>query len=198
MTLPKDPQKVQEYRDKLSKALKIRWTPEERAKQSERLKFRFENPEKRAKLSKTNKGQIRSVKIKQKMSISAKARCTPEYRKKMSLIAKANGVGAIKGHIHSPETRLKISQSHKANWEGIPRGVDLDDFNRSCWENEKWRKAVLEHDNYTCQYCGQIRGELNAHHIFLWSTHPLFRFLLWNGKTLCLKCHKKVHSKKEE
>ncbi len=188
MPPPKDPQKCQEWKDKLSRIAKER------------------------EFGKWNKGKKRksfSEETKRKMSLAAKARglgywnkgkhFSSETRLKMSRIAKAKGFGRRKGHIHSAETKLKISQSHKARYEGIERVADLHPSRGASYEYGEWRTAVFERDDYTCRDCGQHGGELNAHHMFQWSTHELFRYLLWNGITLCKKCHKKIkvqHKKK--
>ncbi len=153
MPLPKDPQKHQEYRDKMSQA---------------------------------NKGKVLSQQTKLKLSQANKGKPTSEQTKlKMSL--------AHMGYVHSVEAKQKMSQSHKARWEGIETKSSLDGpHHRECFEHKEWKRKVFERDEYTCQDCGQIGGGLNAHHIFQWATHILFRFLVWNGKTLCLKCHKKI------
>ena len=61
---------------------------------------------------------------------------------------------------------------------------------------KKWRIAVFERDSYSCQNCGQVGGELNAHHIKHFSTFKKLRYELSNGLTLCVECHKRVHKKK--
>lgn len=60
-------------------------------------------------------------------------------------------------------------------------------------EYYRWRKSVFKRDNYTCQICGQIGGELNAHHIEFFSKNLEKRIDINNGITLCIDCHKKIH-----
>lgn len=55
-----------------------------------------------------------------------------------------------------------------------------------------WRKAVFQRDDYTCQHCGDRGGNLNADHIEPWATFPEKRYLLENGRTLCVPCHRKT------
>ena len=66
---------------------------------------------------------------------------------------------------------------------------------RNSKEYKEWRTEVFRRDNYTCQNCGVIGGELNAHHIKPFSRFPAFRFDVDNGITLCKKCHKLAHKR---
>ena len=66
---------------------------------------------------------------------------------------------------------------------------------RNCARYKDWRKAVFQRDNYTCQYCKNYGGKLNAHHIEHFSKNTQRRFDIDNGITLCKSCHKKEHSK---
>lgn len=67
--------------------------------------------------------------------------------------------------------------------------------NRKYNEYYKWRQAVYERDNFTCQCCGDdTGGNLVAHHILNYSEHEELRTELDNGITLCdIKCHKAFH-----
>jgi len=55
-----------------------------------------------------------------------------------------------------------------------------------------WRKQVFERDNYTCQHCNQRGGKLQADHIIPWSMDIEKRYDIDNGRTLCIKCHRKT------
>lgn len=57
----------------------------------------------------------------------------------------------------------------------------------------EWRTNVFKRDKYTCQSCGQVGGNLNAHHIEHWKNNKEKRFNLNNGQTLCFECHVQVH-----
>lgn len=60
--------------------------------------------------------------------------------------------------------------------------------------NGEWTRDVLLSDNYTCQCCNRVGGNLVAHHIdgFNWCVEK--RTDIKNGATLCEKCHKLFHS----
>lgn len=56
-----------------------------------------------------------------------------------------------------------------------------------------WRLAVFERDKFTCQCCGKRGKKLTAHHLNNFAEHPVERFDVDNGVTLCKKCHKAFH-----
>lgn len=77
-----------------------------------------------------------------------------------------------------------------SNWRGGKKSESAKI--RASDEYKAWRKAVFERDRYTCQWCGQVGGELNADHIKSFARHPELRLELSNGRTLCVPCHKKT------
>lgn len=61
---------------------------------------------------------------------------------------------------------------------------------RSTSKYQKWRTRIFKRDNYTCQLCFKRGGELQADHIKPFAFFPKLRFILSNGRTLCIECHK--------
>ena len=57
-------------------------------------------------------------------------------------------------------------------------------------EHRVWREAIFERDNYTCQFCKNIGGYLQADHIKMYSKYPKLAWELSNGRTLCKECHR--------
>lgn len=114
-------------------------------------------------------------------------RYSNEYKKKMSQIAKERGFGLWSGPHWMGE--------RNPNWKGgvCPENLKI----RNTPEYRKWRKAVFERDNYTCQICHVRSGGgkavfLNAHHIKGFARFPELRFELTNGITLCRPCHERI------
>lgn len=114
-------------------------------------------------------------------------RFSDEHKKKLSL----NHRGMF-GRKHSVEARKKMSLRHKGSksylWKG---GVSpINRRIRRSFEYRLWREAVFARDGWTCVWCGQVGGRLNADHIKRFSDYPELRFALDNGRTLCEPCHK--------
>jgi 5-methylcytosine-specific restriction endonuclease McrA len=78
-----------------------------------------------------------------------------------------------------------------SNWKGGTATDRRPEMSTVKYKN--WKYGVFKRDNYTCQHCGVRGGNLNAHHIKSWTYFPEFRYLLKNGITLCLKCHRKTY-----
>ncbi len=72
----------------------------------------------------------------------------------------------------------------------------LNHDKRNYSEYLEWRLSVFKRDNFTCRDCGQVGGELNAHHIKGYKKYPKLRIELSNGITLCEKCHRNRHKKR--
>lgn len=73
--------------------------------------------------------------------------------------------------------------------------IRVDSDKRRSYRYKKWITAVYERDNFTCQQCFSS-GNIHAHHIKAWSSHPELRYDLSNGITLCQDCHQKIHGRK--
>jgi 5-methylcytosine-specific restriction endonuclease McrA len=77
------------------------------------------------------------------------------------------------------------SKSHF--WKG---GLSKENYRfRRTVVYRKWRMAVYERDNYTCQKCGKRGGKLQAHHLKSFEKYPELRLDVSNGQTLCIACH---------
>jgi endogenous inhibitor of DNA gyrase (YacG/DUF329 family) len=86
---------------------------------------------------------------------------------------------------------FRYSGENHPNWTG--RKSELKRL-RSLPKYTRWSKAVLERDNYTCQLCNKRGGDLHAHHIKSFLEYPDYRFDVGNGLTLCVQCHRNLHS----
>lgn len=56
----------------------------------------------------------------------------------------------------------------------------------------RWREAVFERDDHTCQQCDIRGGALQAHHIKPVRCYPWLAVEIDNGITLCEDCHDDV------
>jgi uncharacterized protein YlzI (FlbEa/FlbD family) len=136
--------------------------------------------------------------------------CSLSYRNKFDNPAKRDDVRIANSvrmklvgcvQLQTPEARLKQRNSIKGNghwnWQGGKTKESTILRNRI--ETRNWRESVFKRDNYTCQNCGERNHKgngktvtLNADHIKPWSLFPELRWVLSNGRTLCLLCHKKT------
>ena len=107
------------------------------------------------------------------------------------------GLQVSLGMKRSLDTRKKISDSKKGEksytWKG---GVTpINKKARQTFELKLWREAVLERDDYTCQFCGIKKGKrqgMEVDHIKSFARFPELRTSIENGRTLCNPCHRKT------
>jgi hypothetical protein len=94
--------------------------------------------------------------------------------------------------------RRKISEAQRGSksvhWKG---GINAElMLIRHSIEFRLWCEAVFARDNWTCQKCGRIGGNLHPHHIKGFTKYPELRFAINNGITLCAgkdSCHAMIH-----
>jgi len=97
---------------------------------------------------------------------------------------------------HSSNSR-RFLINHRLKGENHPMYKPLSpnrDRKHTGSDYRLWRIEVLKRDNYTCVCCCQVGGKLNAHHVLPVAKFVEFMHLVIAGKTLCLECHKEVHS----
>lgn len=87
--------------------------------------------------------------------------------------------------------RESLAGENASNWQGGKS--TRHHIIRGGAEYKEWRQAVFERDNWTCQDCRKRGGNLHAHHIFPFADFSEHRFEIWNGVTLCMGCHTKLH-----
>ena len=63
---------------------------------------------------------------------------------------------------------------------------------RGSTQAAEWAKKVKERDDYTCQICGDRGGRLHSDHILPFIYFEEFRYDLFNGRTLCVECHRRT------
>lgn len=106
---------------------------------------------------------------------------------------------ALTGIVRTPEHKANIAKARKNqvmasgekhwNWKG---GITpINQKLRKSEQYDQWRDAVYKRDNYTCVECG-AQGDLQADHIKQFAFYPELRFDVSNGRTLCIPCHKKT------
>ncbi len=83
-----------------------------------------------------------------------------------------------------------FSGDNNPSWKGGVTSKHI--LIRTSAKYAEWRWSIFKRDNYTCVLCGQRGGELNADHIKAFAKFPELIFELDNGRTLCIKCHRKT------
>lgn len=106
------------------------------------------------------------------------------------------------GSTHTSETRRKMRDKKIGNggpthwnWKASADHNHRKEMNTK--QGRLWRWEVKRRDKHKCQVCGLSAPTVKvvAHHIKPWKDFPEFRFDVLNGITLCVACHKGVHSK---
>ena len=156
-----------------------------------------------AKIRVANRGQQRSLEVRQKMS-EAQKQCgnrppsmkgikhSDTFKQKCSV--RRGKKAPWYGRHHSIVTRMKLSKQRRGkrgvNWQG---GLTpITESARHTIEFKLWREAIFARDNWTCQGCGQKGRKLHPHHIKSFAKYPELRFNIENGITLCEDCHKRT------
>lgn len=157
--------------------------------QKEKLRIaslgRKHSTETRRKMSERLKGNKRALnckrseEFKKKVSESLRGRPSPLKGKKLSIEARK---------VRSENQKMLVAQGVHPFWRG---GIyKTHQRLRGQFAYRLWREAVFKRDNYTCQFCGERGGRLNADHIKPFALFPELRLELSNGRTLCVPCHK--------
>ena len=150
-------------------------------------------------------GKVRSEKARQNMSKAAMGKIVSEKtKKKLSKIFKG-------------KPNLKARGKNSGGWKGGISSLSYMLRNGLSWK--LWRNNVFERDDHTCRKCFKRGGELHPHHRKHFSVilkeflkeydqfspiedkETLFRlaekhkpfWMIINGVTLCINCHKDVH-----
>jgi hypothetical protein len=186
----------------------------------------------RDKISKKLKGHKVSKITRKKISKANSGENNGMFAKKVSKATRSKMSEAQTERYKDPKEREKTGKQSRKFWKnpelkkklslslggtGTPyEKLDLTYTIRHLPEYLEWRDKVYQRDNYTCQECGQMGYELEAHHLkrlsellkeflHLYSNYSpiedkeillqlaLNYKLFWNldnGQTLCKKCHK--------
>ena len=107
------------------------------------------------------------------------------YLKNYGHMAKRVGINPHTGEI-------ELTNKKRFSWEALD-----SDYRRDI-RYKKWRISVFERDEYKCQHCGQVGGQLEAHHIKPFRQWESLRFEITNGITLCRTCHLELHSRERK
>uniref|UniRef100_A0A6M3ITA6 Homing endonuclease n=1 Tax=viral metagenome TaxID=1070528 RepID=A0A6M3ITA6_9ZZZZ len=150
------------------------------------------------KMGKSKKEMIFSKEHRRKLRLKRKGRkCTLGKRWKLSIEKIQNRQGknnSMFGKHHSEETKEKQRKYRgplSSNWQG---GISFEPYTID-W-TETLRRAIRERDNYVCQICNKLQGDI-AHDVH----HKDYNKKNCNPDnliTLCRRCHMKTNGKNRE
>jgi hypothetical protein len=98
----------------------------------------------------------------------------------------------LDGSVYEWISKYAKCKSCIAKIYGIPKKME-----RMTPEYFSWREAVLNRDRFTCRECNKKGRQLEVHHIWMESKVPFLKYEVWNGITLCQKCHRKIKGKED-
>jgi hypothetical protein len=121
------------------------------------------------------RGRKHNLKSKEKMSIT-----------RINLIKEGKIKIWCKGKSSKEDFRI-IHGNKVWSWKG---GITpINKLLRNSSKYKVWREKVFLRDNFTCQKCNKLGGNLEAHHKKSFALFPKLRFVVSNGITLCKRCH---------
>ena len=99
------------------------------------------------------------------------------------------------GHIYCHKCACKLFNGGQNHYKWSDNKTDEERIlGRHSLEYTNFIKLVLKRDDYTCQCCGSVHGDLKVHHLdgYNWCVEK--RTDITNGITLCEECHNNFHS----
>ncbi|MEO9028091.1 MAG: HNH endonuclease signature motif containing protein [Ktedonobacteraceae bacterium] len=126
----------------------------------------------------------------------AKAGKRPEHLLKLQyeIAEKRRGKSYTEIYGDSADEEIKKrTDTHRKRADALPKKADQRPKHNGDYKYKDWRTAVFQRDEYTCRDCGPRGGQIQAHHIKSWSKYPDLRYVVSNGRTLCISCHNEAN-----